>query len=170
MQGVLVLDRTEVGAQHHVEVTRFGPLTAHTAIRAHDVGETVLRHLVAVLFGVGFLKLVGALTLVAVEAFDERIVEHGHVTGCDPHFRRQDDGGVDADHIAARDDHGTPPLALDVVFQRDTKRAVIPRGTGATVDFAGGEYEPATLGEGDDFIEFRTSHNAPSGLTVLLTY
>ena len=28
MQAVLVLDRPEVGAQHHVEVTRFGPLAA----------------------------------------------------------------------------------------------------------------------------------------------
>ena len=167
MQRVLVLDRAEMSAQHHVEVTRFRPLAAHAAIRAHNIGQTVLRHLVAVLFCVGFLQLVGTLALMAVEALDERIIEHGHVAGCNPHFRRQDDGSIHADDIATGDDHGAPPFTLDIVFQRDAERAVIPRGTGAAVDLARGEHEPATLGEGDDFIEFRTSHNAPSGLTVL---
>ena len=76
VQAVLVLDRPEVGAQHHVEVTRFGPLAAGAALGADDVLETVLGQLVAVLFGVGLLQLVGTLALVALEAFDQRIVEH----------------------------------------------------------------------------------------------
>ena len=119
------------------------------------------------LFGIGFLKLVGAVALVAVEAFDQRIVEHGHVTGSHPHGRRKNNGRVNAHHVAAGDDHGAPPFALDIVFQGDAEGAVIPCGTGAAIDFAGGEHESAPLGEGYDFIEFGYSHNAPSGLNGL---
>ena len=167
VQGVLVLDRAEVGAQHHVEVARFGPLAAGSAIRAHDVGHTVLRQLVAMLLGVRFLQLVGALALVAVQTLHQRIVENGHVAGRDPHRSRQDDGGVDAHHVATGDDHGTPPFALDIVLQRHAERTVIPCGAGSAIDFTGGEHKATTLGEGYDFIEFGYSHNAPSGMNGL---
>ena len=167
MQAVLVLDRAKVGAQHHVEVTRLGPLATGAAVRADDVLHAVLRHRVAVLLGVGLLELVGAVALVAVEAFDKRIVEHAHVAGGHPHFGRQDDGSVDTDDIRTGDDHGAPPFALDIVFESDAEGAVIPCGTGAAVDFAGGEYKAATFREGYNFIEFGLSHNAPSGLNGL---
>ena len=119
------------------------------------------------LFGIGFLKLVCTVALVAVEAFDQWIVEHGHVAGSYPHGRRKNDGRVNAHHVATGDDHGTPPFALDIVFQRDAERTVIPRGTGSAVDFTGGKNKATTLGEGYDFIEFGYSHNAPSGLNGL---
>ena len=167
VQRVLVFDRSEVGAQHHVEVARFGPVATGAAIRAHNVFQAVFRQLVAMLFGIGFLKLVGAVALVAVEAFDQRIVEHGHVTGSHPHGRRKNNGRVNAHHVATGDDHGTPPFALDIVFQRNAERTVIPRGTGSTIDFTGGKNKATTLGEGYDFIEFGYSHNAPSGLNGL---
>ena len=167
VQAVLVLDRAEVGAQHHVEVARFGPLATGAAVRADDVLHAVFRHLVAVLLGVGFLELVGAVALVAVEALDERIVEHAHVAGRHPHFGRQNDGSVDTDDIRTGDDHGAPPFTLDIVLESDAEGAVIPSGTGATVNFAGGEHEAATLRKGYDFIEFGLSHNAPSGLNGL---
>ena len=109
----------------------------------------------------------GAVALVAVEAFDQRIVEHGHVTGSHPHGRRKNNGRVNAHHVATGDDHGTPPFALDIVFQRNAERTVIPRGTGSTIDFTGGKNKATTLGEGYDFIEFGYSHNAPSGLNGL---
>ena len=167
VQAVLVLDRAEVGAQHHVEVARFGPLATGTAVRADDVLHAVFRHLVAVLLGVGFLELVGAVALVAVEALDERIIEHAHVAGRHPHFGRQNDGSVDTDDIRSGDDHGAPPFTLDIVLESDAEGAVIPSGTGAAVNFAGGEHEAATLRKGYDFIEFGLSHNAPSGLNGL---
>ena len=167
VQGVLVLDRAEVGAQHHVEVARFGPLAAGAAVGAHDVGHAVLRQLVSMLLGVGFLKLVGTLALMAVEALDQRIVEDGHVAGSHPHGGRQDDGGVHAHHVATGDDHGAPPFALDIVLQRHAERTVIPCGTGSAVDFTGGKNKATTLGKGYDFIEFGYSHNAPSGLNGL---
>ena len=91
------------------------------------------------------------------------------MTRSDPYGRRQDDGCVHAHHVAAGDDHGAPPFTLDIVFQGDAEGAVIPCGTGAAIDFAGGEHESAPLGEGYDFIEFRNSHNAPSGLNGLGT-
>ena len=89
------------------------------------------------LFGIGFLKLVCTVALVAVEAFDQWIVEHGHVAGSHPHVRRKNDGRVNA------------------------------RGTGSAVDFTGRKNKATTLGEGYDFIEFGYSHNAPSGLNGL---
>ena len=156
-----------MGAQHHVEVARFGPVSTGAAVRTYDVLQTIFRQLVAMLLGIGFLKLVGTMALVAVEALDQRVVEHGHVAGSHPHGRREDDGRVNAHDITTGDDHGTPPFALDVVFQRDAERTVIPCGTGSAVDFACGEHKAATLREGYDFIEFRYSHNAPSGLNGL---
>lgn len=167
MQRVVVFDRAQVRAQHHVEVTRFGPVASRAAVGAHDVLQAVRRHLVVVLFGVGFLELVGAVALVAREAFDERVVEHRDVARGHPHGGRQDDRRVDAHHVRARDDHRTPPFSLDVVFERHTERTVVPGGTRAAVDLAGREYEASTLGEGDDFIKFGISHNAPSGLNGL---
>ena len=167
MQRVFVFDRPEVGTQHHVEVARFGPVATGATIRAHNILKTVFRQLVAMLFGIGFLKLVCTVALVAVEAFDQWIVEHGHVAGSHPHGRRKNNGRVNAHHIATDDDHGTPPFALDIVFQRDAERTVIPRGTGSAVDFTGGKNKATTLGEGYDFIEFGYSHNAPSGLNGL---
>ena len=134
---------------------------------AHDVGHTVLRQLVAMLLGVRFLQLVGALALVAVQTLHQRIVEDGHVAGRDPHRSRQDDGGVDAHHVATGDDHGAPPFALDIVLQRHAERTVIPCGAGSAIDFTGGEHKATTLGEGYDFIEFGYSHNAPSGMNGL---
>ena len=119
------------------------------------------------LLGVRFLQLVGALALVAVQTLHQRIVEDGHVAGCDPHRSRQDDGGVDAHHVATGDDHGTPPFALDIVLQRHAERTVIPCGAGSAIDFTGGEHKATTLGEGYDFIEFGYSHNAPSGMNGL---
>ena len=167
VQRVFVFDRSEVGTQHHVEVARFGPVATGATIRAHNILKTVFRQLVAMLFGIGFLKLVCTVALVAVEAFDQWIVEHGHVAGSHPHSRRKNNGRVNAHHIATGDDHGTPPFTLDIVFQRDAERTVIPRGTGSAVDFTGGKNKATTLGEGYDFIEFGYSHNAPSGLNGL---
>ena len=89
------------------------------------------------------------------------------VAGRHPHFGRQNDGSVDTDDIRTGDDHGAPPFALDIVLESDAERAVIPSGTGAAVNFAGGEHEAATLRKGYDFIEFGLSHNAPSGLNGL---
>ena len=166
VQAVLILHRAQMRAQHHVEVARFGPIALGAAVRAHDVLQAVLR-LMAVLLGVGFLELVGAMALVAVQALDQRVVEHGDVSGGHPHGRRQDHRGVHAHHVAAGHDHRAPPFALDVVLERHAERAVVPRGTGAAVDLAGGENESATLREGYHFIEFACSHNAPSGLNGL---
>ena len=170
MEAVLIFHRTEVRTQHHVEVTGFGPIAAGAAVRAHDVLEAIRGQLVVVLLGIRLLELVGAMTLVAGEAFDKWIVEHRHVAGGDPHLGRQDDRRVDAHDIWSGDDHRAPPFALDVVFERHAERPVVPRRAGATVDLAGREHEAATLGEGDNFIDFGISHNAPSGLNGLGSY
>ena len=148
---VLRLDRAEERLQHHVEVTRLGPLAAGAAVRARDVGQPVLRRL-AVLGLVRLFELVGAVPLVAVQALDERVGEHVQVAGGLPHLRGEDDRGVQADDVVAAGDHRLPPLPADVVLEFDAERAVVPRRPGATVDLAGREDEAAPLAQVDDGI------------------
>ncbi len=148
VQTLLGLDRAEVGLEHHVEVARLGPLALGAAVRAHD-----LRHrnrvgiLDALLLRVRLLHVVLPMPLVAVQALDERVVEHLDVTGGHPHLARQDDRAVEADDVVAAGDHRPPPLPLDVLLELDAQRAVVPRRLGAAVDLAGLEDQAATLGQ-----------------------
>ena len=94
-------------------------------------------------------QLVGAEAMVAVAALDERVGETGGgVAGGVPDLRRHEDGGIEADHIGALVDEGAPPVVLDVASHLDAKGAVIVGGGETAVDFAGLEYEAASLGEG----------------------
>jgi hypothetical protein len=66
------------------------------------------------------------VTLVALQALHQRIVEHLDVTRGDPDLARQDDRGVQADDVVAAGDHRPPPLPLDVLLQLHTQRSVVP--------------------------------------------
>ncbi len=130
-----------------------GPLALGAAVRANDVGhrhrvgagEALLRS--AFFFEVVLLHVVLAVPLVAVQALDQRVVEHLDVPGGHPHLTRQDDGGVQAhDIIPSRHDR-PPPLPLDVLLELDTERPVIPGRLGPAVDLAGLEHQPAAFGQ-----------------------
>jgi hypothetical protein len=143
-----------MGSEHHVEVARLRPLPARAAVRAGDPGELDRVGVVDPLPGGRvLLHLVDAETLVAREALGERVVEDADVAGGHPHLAREDDRGVEADHVVARGDHVPPPLALDVLLELDAQRTVVPRGPRAAVDLAAGEDEAAPLGQGDGVVE-----------------
>ncbi|MPM15576.1 hypothetical protein SDC9_61947 [bioreactor metagenome] len=159
VQAGLILDRAEIGLQHHVEVPRLGPLALDPAVGAVDLGQC---HLVGIgdvmLGGVVLLQVVGPQPLVAGEALGERVGEHPHVTGGHPDLTGQDDRRVQADDVLAPGDHPLPPLALDVLLQLDAVGSVVPGRPRATVDLAAGENEAAPLGEGNDIVELARGH------------
>ena len=153
MQAGLVVDGAQVGLEQAGEGAGLGPLAAHATVGAGDVGVGQGGLFDALLFGEFFDELILAGALVAVEALDERVGEGLDVAGGDPHFAREDDGGVEADDVGAAADHGVPPGALDVFLQFHAERAVVPRGAGATVDVTAGEDEAAALGQADHVVE-----------------
>ena len=89
----------------------------------------------AVLFLVGLNEVVGTVALTGVAGFHQRVGEYFNVTGRYPDLAWLDDGGIDTHDVCAGLDHVAPPLALDVLFQFHTKRAVVPRGAGTAVNF-----------------------------------
>ena len=99
------------------------------------------------------LQVVGAETLVAGQALDERVTEGRDMTRRDPGLQRQDDRGVQADDVVTLGDHRLPPLPLDVLLELDAERAVVPGGLGAAVDLTAGVDETSALGEGDDVVQ-----------------
>lgn len=161
MQAMVVLHRTEVGLEHHVEIPRFGPVALGAAIRAWNVLQAILGGM-AMLLLIGLLQGVRTMALMAGQALDQRIVEDGHMSGSHPHRGGQDHRGVHADHIAARDHHRAPPLPLDVVFQSHSEWAVIPRRSRTAIDLPRREHEATTLRQGHHRIEFGFSHGTPS--------
>ena len=152
VQARLVVDDAEVGLHEAREGLRLGVLALRAAVRARHVGEPVLGR--AALARLEVLdEVVGAEPLVALQALDERIGERRDVTGRLPHALRQDDRGVEADHVAAAAHERLPPLAADVLLELGAEWAVVPRRAGSAVDLARLEDEPAVAGEGDHFVE-----------------
>src|SRR6476660_9512870 len=81
------------------------------------------------------------MPLVAVPAFDQRVMDDLAVAGGHPHLSRQDDRRVQAFYVVSSGHHRAPPLPLDVLLELDAQRPVVPRRFGATVDLAGLEDE-----------------------------
>src|SRR5699024_8601198 len=69
-----------------------------------------------------------------------------------------DDRRVEADHVVAALHERLPPLALDVLLERDAEGAVVPRRAGASVDLARLEHEATALREADDGVETVLDH------------
>ena len=152
VQAGLVLDRAEVGLEHHVEVARLGPRALRAAVRAGDVGQAVLRRPALARLEL-LLEVVGPEALVAALALGQRVGEDADVTGGDPDLARQDHRGVQADDVVPALDDGAPPLLLDVLLELDAQGPVVPGGAGAAVDLAGREDEAPSLAEVDDLVE-----------------
>ena len=157
MQALVILYRSQMGPEHHVEVTRLGPLALGAAVGAGNVLESLGR-IVSMLFDVCLFEGIGPVTLVAVQALDQGVVEYGDMTRGLPDGRGQNDRGIDADHVASGDHHGPPPLTLDVVLEGNTQGTIVPCRPGPSVDLPRGEDEPPALGQGDDLIQFRDCH------------
>lgn len=154
-----VLGRAEVGLQHAGELLGLGELALHTAVGAVDVGKTIGRR-AAVLGLVRLFQVVGALALVAGGALGERVGEGRDVAGGHPHLGGQDHGGVETDDVLTPGDHRLPPLALDVLLELDTERAVVPGSPGAAVDLTARENEATALAQADDGFDLVGGHGA----------
>ena len=152
VQAGLVLDRAEVGLEHHVEVARLGPRALRAAVRAGDVGQAVLRRAPLPRLEL-LLEVVGPEALVAALALGQRVGEDADVARGDPDLARQDHRGVEADDVVPALDDGAPPLLLDVLLELDAERAVVPGGAGAAVDLPRREDEAPALAEVDDLVE-----------------
>mgnify|MGYP000868243819 CR=1 FL=1 len=63
--------------------------------------------------------------------------------------------GVEADHVAPPLDKRSPPELLDVVFQLDAERSVVPGVGEAAVDVGAGEHESPAFGQRDDLLHRR---------------
>lgn len=93
-------------------------------------------------------------------ALGQRVGEGRDVTGGHPDLGGQDHRRVDTDHVVARGDHGTPPLALDVLLELDAEGAVVPGGALATVDLTARVYEATALAQADDCVDLVGGHGA----------
>ena len=101
VQPGLVLNRAQVGLQHHVEVARLGPLAAGAAVRAGDLVQAA-RPTDPCGASNSSSQVVGSEPLVTGQALGQRIAEHPDMAGGHPHLAGQDDRGVEADDVVAR--------------------------------------------------------------------
>src|SRR6478735_5069170 len=118
--------------------------------------------------GAVHVEVVLAEALVARLALHERVAEGAQVAGGLPRAGGQDDAGVEADDVVASRHHELPPLALDVLLELHTERAVVPGRLRTAVDLTAGVDETSALREGDDVVQGGGSglgHGAgPSGV------
>src|SRR5207344_1839335 len=129
----LVLDGAHVRLEHQVELPWLGEALL-TAVRAGRV----------------LAEMILAEPLVAVQAFDQRVVEARHMATRLPEARGHDDRGLQADDVVAELDHRAPPGVADVATELHPQRTVVPGRAQAPVDLAGLEGDPPSLGEGRD--------------------
>lgn len=141
MKSGFLLDRAEVGLEHHVEITRLGPGSFGATVRARNVEQAVLR-LPTLLLEEGLFQVVGTKALVAAQTFGQRIGEDADMTRSHPNLFGQDHRGVKTNGVIAAGDHISPPLLLDVLFQLDAQRSVIPGRAGTAIDLTGRKTKP----------------------------
>ncbi len=108
-------------------------------------------------------NLIEPVSLFRFATVDHVIVEQVVVAAALPDLRMHDDRAVESDHLESpwrtgrRDqfvvasDHVVPPGLLEVAFQLDAQRAVVPKTLDAAVDFAGLKQESTSLAERHDF-------------------
>ena len=70
-----------------------------------------------------------------------------------PHPWMHEDRSVQSLDVIALVDHSGPPCLLDVAFELDPKRTVVPHRTGPPVNLGRLEDEAAPFGEGNEGIE-----------------
>jgi hypothetical protein len=124
----VVLDRTDARFEQHIELARLGHRAALPAVRA----------------GIAF-ELIRAKTMMAILALDQRIGKRVHVTAGLPDAWIHDYRCIYADNIVAVLHHSFPPGALDIVFQFDTERSIIPKTADSAIDLRRLKNESAPL-------------------------
>jgi len=148
----LVLDRADVGFEHQVELTGFGEFPA-----------AGINHFAGFLGAGGGGDLIGSEASLAGFAIDHGIGEGGFVAAGFPDGATHQNGTVHADDIVALLGHGFPPVVLEVSFESNSERPVVPGTVQTPVDFGGGEDKPPAFAKGHDFFHSVIRHKAIFG-------
>ena len=157
------------GLEHQVELSDAGEV----ALAADGAGDLVIGdvffHLGVVPAGDALLnalalhivldEVVGAVTGLAALAVHQGVGEASDVAACDPYVGVHQDRAVDAGVERIFLHEFLPPRALDVVFELDAERTVVPCVGEPAVDLAAGEDEASALAEGDEFVHCELTHD-----------
>ena len=160
----LVLDGTEEGLEHHVELARLrqralaaeraegSPRLAVLARLARRDLELVVflgRAIVDPRLGVEVVRPEPPLALPAV---DHRVGEPLEVAARLPDPRVHQDRRLQPEDVAPEVDDVPPPEVPDVALHLHAERTVVPGGAEPAIDLAGLEDEPPALAQGDEGI------------------
>src|SRR6185436_19539298 len=147
----LVLNRAQKRLEHHVEISRLGPLATGAAVWAGDLlktGRFAAFPGLEVLF-----QMIRAEAPVTRQTFSQRVVECIDMPGGHPHAAGQDHRGIKANDVFPLGHHRAPPLFLDVLLELNAERAVVPGRAGPAVDLPSGEDEATAFTQTDDVVE-----------------
>ena len=89
MQRILIFNRPQMGAEHHIEIAGLGPFAYSAALRARYNTHTLRR--MAMFSLIMLFKMVCTEALVAVQAFNQRVIKDIDMPGSDPYFAGKDD-------------------------------------------------------------------------------
>ena len=134
-----------------IGLTEFGFIEGFTELAA-----SFLHLLVDFFFNLGEIILnenICTISLLGILIIDKRVVECGYVTGCNPGFRMHEYAGVYTHNILVEAGHRIPPVLLDIVFEFNTKLAVIIHCGESVIDFTGRENITVFLTVGDKHLE-----------------
>ena len=105
-----------------------------------------------------FDEIVRAVTGFAALAVHKGIAESAEVTACDPDVGVHQNSAVETRVERVFLDKLFPPRALDVVFELNSERAVVPGVCESAVYFAARKYETSVFAEGDKFVHCQFCH------------
>ena len=163
VDGLLVFRDPPLGFKHQIELTNrgefgFPAFGTRNLVILQCFGEFVVRQPIRILFGRFFEQVIGTKAAMAILAIDQRVIEARDMTGSNPHFGVHQNGGIDAVGIGDLLDEKLPPQLLDVVFQFDTQRTIVPGVGQSPINFRPLEDESIGLRVANEFFHF---HCAP---------
>ncbi len=111
-----------MGREHQVEVARFGKvvsaaLGAFDFMGADEIGHLGDAHPIGALLQGLFDQVVAAESAFASFAVDESVVKPLEMARSGPSLRVQQDGAIEAYHIAPLLDKGLPPEVFHIFFE-----------------------------------------------------
>ena len=116
------------------------------------------------MFGPASAQLVKAISFFRFAAIDHVVMEQVVVSAAFPDLRVHDDRAIEPDHLKSAgsaawlnqfvvaSDHVRPPRFLEISFEFNPQRAVVPEPLDAAVDLAGLKEESTFFTERDDFV------------------
>ena len=155
--GSSLLDRPDHRAEHHVELARAGQRgiaadrTLHRRVLknpGHLVGRRALDLLPKPLLD----QVIGSEPALAGAAVDQRVIEALDVPRRLPNAGMHQNAGIEADDVPALVHESAPPEILDIAFELDAERPVVPGICQTAIDIRAREDESAALAERGDLV------------------